>query len=44
MSLRVWYKKLHESLLLTPLHAVSQVKVNLSQAEGKINTSVREGN
>lgn len=30
--------------LLTPLHAVSYVKVNLSQAEGKRNTSVREGN
>lgn len=44
MSLRVWFKKLHESLWLTPLHAVSLVKVNLSQAEEKRNRSVTDGN
>lgn len=35
MSLRVWFKKLHESLLLTPLHAVSLVKVNLFKQKGR---------
>lgn len=48
MSLQVMFKKFHEGLLLTPLLCLPdtylRIKVNLYQAEGKINRTVREGN